>query len=202
MQRWEYAAQRDKPMKEPRMQSSCGAGWAEVVTGGKRSMCRKDAARMSWHCLGSKLRSPRWTQYCLSPTPMCAAGMNSGGSFGTAASWWQRRQRPGMSGRTPGAGTARACDRPGDSRGGGDGVIARLDEGLPIGRKPLIVVIGDAPCADSFRANRGGAVQLLLEATSQRGSAGPDWHGTRRRAVPRCGRQAPAGASKHDTSID
>ena len=30
--------------------------------------------------------------------------------------------------------------------GGGDGVIARLDEGLPISRKPLIVVIGDAPC--------------------------------------------------------
>ena len=29
--------------------------------------------------------------------------------------------------------------------GGGDGVIARLNTGLPIGRKPLILVIGDVP---------------------------------------------------------
>ena len=86
--------------------------------------------------------------------------------------------------------------------GGGDGVIARLNEGLPISRKPLIVVIGDAPCGHSFRANRGGAIQLLLDAPSQRGSAGPDWRGTRRPAVARCGRQAPAAASKHDKSFD
>ena len=29
--------------------------------------------------------------------------------------------------------------------GGGDGVIARLNDGLPVCRKPLILVIGDAP---------------------------------------------------------
>ena len=29
-------------------------------------------------------------------------------------------------------------------RGGGDGVIARLNDGLPVGRKPLILIIGDA----------------------------------------------------------
>ena len=38
--------------------------------------------------------------------------------------------------------------------GGGDGVIARLNEGLPIGRKPLILVIGDAP-ADTLSARTG-----------------------------------------------
>ena len=40
--------------------------------------------------------------------------------------------------------------------GGGDGVIARLNDGLPIGRKPLILVIGDAP-ADTLSARTGVA---------------------------------------------
>jgi len=40
--------------------------------------------------------------------------------------------------------------------GGGDGVIARLNDGLPIGRKPLIFVIGDAP-ADMLSARTGVA---------------------------------------------
>ena len=40
--------------------------------------------------------------------------------------------------------------------GGGDGVIARLNDGLPVGRKPLILVIGDAP-ADTLSAQTGVA---------------------------------------------
>ena len=38
--------------------------------------------------------------------------------------------------------------------GGGDGVIARLNDGLPIRRKPLILVVGDAP-ADTLSARTG-----------------------------------------------
>jgi DNA-binding NtrC family response regulator len=40
--------------------------------------------------------------------------------------------------------------------GGGDGVIARVNDGLPSGRKPLILVIGDAP-ADTLSARTGVA---------------------------------------------
>ena len=40
--------------------------------------------------------------------------------------------------------------------GGGDGVITRLNDGLPSGRKPLILVIGDAP-ADTLSARTGVA---------------------------------------------
>ena len=40
--------------------------------------------------------------------------------------------------------------------GGGDGVITRLNDGLPSGRKPLILVIGDAP-ADTLSARTGMA---------------------------------------------
>ena len=40
--------------------------------------------------------------------------------------------------------------------GGGDGVIARLNDGLPVRRKPLILVIGDAP-ADTLSARTGVA---------------------------------------------
>jgi len=40
--------------------------------------------------------------------------------------------------------------------GGGDGVIARLNNGLPVRRKPLILVIGDAP-ADTLSARTGVA---------------------------------------------
>ena len=38
--------------------------------------------------------------------------------------------------------------------GGGDGVIAQLNDGLPIGRKPLLLVIGDVP-ADTLSARTG-----------------------------------------------
>ena len=38
--------------------------------------------------------------------------------------------------------------------GGGGGVIARLNDGLPSGRKPLILVIGDAP-VDTLSARTG-----------------------------------------------
>jgi CheY-like chemotaxis protein len=38
--------------------------------------------------------------------------------------------------------------------GGGDGVISRLNDGLPVRRKPLILVIGDAP-ADTLSAQTG-----------------------------------------------
>ena len=31
------------------------------------------------------------------------------------------------------------------ARSGGDNVIARLNDGLPVGRKPLVLIIGDAP---------------------------------------------------------
>ena len=40
--------------------------------------------------------------------------------------------------------------------GGGDGVIARLNDGLPVRRKPLILVIGDVP-ADTLSARTGVA---------------------------------------------
>ena len=40
--------------------------------------------------------------------------------------------------------------------GGGDGVIARLNDGLPIRRKPLILVIGDVP-ANTLSARTGVA---------------------------------------------
>ena len=40
--------------------------------------------------------------------------------------------------------------------GGGDGVIARLNDGLPVRRKPLIVVIGDVP-TDMLSARTGVA---------------------------------------------
>jgi hypothetical protein len=40
--------------------------------------------------------------------------------------------------------------------GGGDGVIARLNDGLSLCRKPLILVIGDAP-ADTLSARTGVA---------------------------------------------
>ena len=40
--------------------------------------------------------------------------------------------------------------------GGGDGVIARLNDGLPVRRKPLIVVIGDVP-TDTLSARTGVA---------------------------------------------
>jgi CheY-like chemotaxis protein len=40
--------------------------------------------------------------------------------------------------------------------GGGDGVIARLNDGLPVRKKPLIFVIGDAP-ADTLSARTGVA---------------------------------------------
>jgi DNA-binding response OmpR family regulator len=40
--------------------------------------------------------------------------------------------------------------------GGGDGVIARLNDGLLVRRKPLILVIGDAP-ADTLSARTGVA---------------------------------------------
>ena len=33
----------------------------------------------------------------------------------------------------------------GISWGGGDGVIARLNDGLPVGKKPLVLVMGDSP---------------------------------------------------------
>ena len=40
--------------------------------------------------------------------------------------------------------------------GGGDGVIARLNDGLPIRNKPLVFVIGDAP-ADTLSVRTGVA---------------------------------------------
>jgi CheY-like chemotaxis protein len=40
--------------------------------------------------------------------------------------------------------------------GGGDGVIARLNDGLPVGRKPVVLVIGDAP-AEVLSARTGVA---------------------------------------------
>ncbi len=40
--------------------------------------------------------------------------------------------------------------------GGGDGVIARLNDGLPIRKKPLVFVIGDTP-ADTLSARTGVA---------------------------------------------
>jgi FixJ family two-component response regulator len=40
--------------------------------------------------------------------------------------------------------------------GGGDGVIARLKDGLPIGRKPLILVIGETP-VETLSARTGVA---------------------------------------------
>jgi CheY-like chemotaxis protein len=46
--------------------------------------------------------------------------------------------------------------------GGGDGVIARLNDGLRIGRKPLILVIGDAP-AEMLSARTGVASRNCFE---------------------------------------
>ena len=40
--------------------------------------------------------------------------------------------------------------------GGGDGVIARVNDGLPIDKKPLILVVGDAP-ADTLSERTGVA---------------------------------------------
>ena len=40
--------------------------------------------------------------------------------------------------------------------GGGDGVIARLKDGLPIGRKPLVLVIGETP-VETLSARTGVA---------------------------------------------
>ena len=40
--------------------------------------------------------------------------------------------------------------------GGGDGVIAQMNDSLPVGRKPLILVLGDAP-VDTLSAQTGVA---------------------------------------------
>jgi DNA-binding NtrC family response regulator len=41
--------------------------------------------------------------------------------------------------------------------GGSDGVIAQMNDGLPVGRNPLILVLGDAP-ADTLSARTGVAL--------------------------------------------
>ncbi|MFZ1936525.1 MAG: hypothetical protein WCB27_17300 [Thermoguttaceae bacterium] len=41
--------------------------------------------------------------------------------------------------------------------GGGDGVIAQMNDGLPVGRNPLILVLGDAP-VDTLSARTGVAL--------------------------------------------
>jgi DNA-binding response OmpR family regulator len=41
--------------------------------------------------------------------------------------------------------------------GGGDGVIARLNDGLPVRRKPLVLVMGDAP-TETLSGRTGAAL--------------------------------------------
>ena len=79
--------------------------------------------------------------------------------------------------------------------GGGDGVMAVLDDRLPMGRQPLVLVVGDAP-TETLSAQPGSPMQLLLDAAAPRRSARRHRPGTRRDAGRWRGRRAVVEASR------
>jgi hypothetical protein len=83
-----------------------------------------------------------------------------------------------------------------------DGVISRLNDGLPSGRKPLILVTGDSP-ADTLSARTGVApCNCFSTPLRKEGSAGPHSHRTWYQAAVRCRRKAMAIEETYDTNID
>ncbi len=52
--------------------------------------------------------------------------------------------------------------------GGGDGVIARLNDGLPIGKRPIVLVFGDAP-PRTLSARTGAALDNCFSTPIRKG---------------------------------
>ena len=84
--------------------------------------------------------------------------------------------------------------------GGGDGVIALVNEGLPIGRNPFVLVIGDAP-AETLSARAGVRRAIASRSLFGKKICWAHWHGTRYYAAARCIKQARAGGRTCETNI-